>query len=252
MSLRKSINKFLSITGFEILHSNSVVLKSQTSFKVDFDFLIQNEIEKAGGNFYFVQIGANDGSSRSDDLMPFIQKYSIAGTMVEPQPDVFNVLSNNYKDFPQINLVNKAIHNTEKSMKFYRFDLDKLRLQSNLPHWALTNGIASFEYEHVAKHAKKLNLPLSAIETIQVQCISLSDLFDEFNLVPNLLKIDVEGYDYYLLMDLNLDKGKPKLIRFEHLHLPKNQYAELIDKFKKYGYKFVVTKADTICILCST
>lgn len=59
-------------------------------------------------DFFFIQIGANDGK-RDDHLRPLILKYHLRGLLVEPLPDVFVELKNNYTSEKQLKFVNAAI-----------------------------------------------------------------------------------------------------------------------------------------------
>jgi hypothetical protein len=66
----------------------------------------------------------------------------------------------------------------------------------------------------------------------------------EIKSIENLL-IDTEGHDYEILMDLNLDKIKPKKIIFEIKHMegvmvmrgPRHQ--TLMNRLLNYGYRIV-------------
>lgn len=250
MSFRKSLNKLLGRWGFWLEHSTSEVLQANGKLSVDLDFLVRNEVEKHGGNFSFIQIGANDGISRPDDIIKYVKMYNnTKGVMVEPQPDMFTVLHSNFKNFPGIKLVNKAIHNEKKSMTLYRFDINLLGHNSEKPIWATTNGIASFSRQHVIDHAKKLNLSSEIIQEIMVECISLDELFSEIDFIPILLKIDVEGYDYEILNELNLKQFRPKIIHFENLHMEKSKYQAIINKYLSYNYRFIADNMDTTAYL---
>jgi len=48
------------------------VLASHTRLALDFDFLVRAQIDGRAGSFRFVQIGANDGVSRPDDLIAYV------------------------------------------------------------------------------------------------------------------------------------------------------------------------------------
>src|SRR5271165_1303468 len=50
-------------------------------------------------NFFFVQIGAYDGYD-CDPIQKFIRRYGWNGILVEPQPDAFEKLRQNYENFP--------------------------------------------------------------------------------------------------------------------------------------------------------
>jgi len=53
-----------------------------------FELALLKIIVDKGEQFYFVQIGANDGVI-ADSLNPLIRKYRLRGCLVEPMRDVF-------------------------------------------------------------------------------------------------------------------------------------------------------------------
>lgn len=245
MGSRKILSKILSRWGLAVERSTPAVLYSKTRFTVDFDFLIRCEIAHRGGAFSFVQVGANDGISRPDDLLAYVREFDATGVMVEPQPDVFKKLQHNYSDHPGVILLNKAIHRERTTMTLYRFNTEMLPDRSDYPLWATTNGMASFSRQHVLDHAKKLRLGAEVIQELAVECISEDDLLTHCDRSPVLLKIDVEGYDYEILDALNLDRFHPSIIRFENLHMTGRQYRSIIDILSAAGYRFLSNEVNT-------
>lgn len=249
MNARDVLNKWFAGKGYRIERSMPVIFREDVRFTVDLDFLIQHEIFRRGGNFHFVQIGANDGVSRSDDLIRYIQQFNATGFMVEPQPDLFAQLQKNFVDYPGIELVNKAIHKTEKAMTLYRLDPQVLRGIADLPLWAQTNGIASFDRGHVIEHASRIGLGEEVIESQQVPCVTLSELLAQSPRTPDVLKVDTEGYDFEVLSMLDLVQTRPTIIRFEHLHMSSEQYEGLIYRLIEVGYRFLADKMNTTAYL---
>jgi len=250
MSARRQINKILKKFGYEIIYSNPAVVENDSKFDFNFDYLLTKSIENKPDDFFFIQIGANDFVSRKDDLFDYVRDYeNISGLLVEPQPDLQNKLSELQNNYPKLKIINKAIHNEQPTATLYRLKFDNVKNLDLLPHWAKTNGIASFYYDHVLSHAKKINLDASSIEEIAIDCISLNNLLEEHNHAPDLLKIDTEGYDYHILNEIDFDKYKPGIIRFENLHMKRENHSQLIRKMKHYGYKFFADKNDTTAFL---
>src|SRR5262245_49306956 len=62
-------------------------------------------------NFFFVQIGANDGQ---DAIHELVVRHKLGGLAVEPLPDVFAKLRKTYHKYPKVKLCNLAIHKTER------------------------------------------------------------------------------------------------------------------------------------------
>jgi FkbM family methyltransferase len=249
MNARDVLNKLFAGKGYRIERSMPVIFREDVRFTVDLDFLIKHEIFRRGGDFHFVQIGANDGVSRSDDLIRYARQFNTSGVLVEPQPDLFAELEKNFRDFSNIKLVNKAIHKTEKSMTLYRLDPLVLQDIRGLPLWAQTNGIASFDRAHVVEHARRIGLDEKVVDSTLVPCVTLSELFAQSPQTPDVLKVDTEGYDYEVLSMLDLEQTRPAIIRFEHLHMSNEQYEGLIYRLIEVGYRFLADKMNTTAYL---
>jgi FkbM family methyltransferase len=191
--------------------------------------------------FSFVQIGANDGV-RFDPIHRFVTDHHhlATGLVVEPLPDLFRELQANYRTCPHVVPVNVAIHNTERSMTLYRVDPVRAR---ELPDWS--NGIASFN----PRHHQLVGLPAELMVAEQVPCITLAELFSAHAIADlDLLQIDVEGYDADLIMALDFDRVRPKLIHFEH-GLPSGvmspgTFNEVLDLLHARGYEVIVERDD--------
>jgi FkbM family methyltransferase len=158
-------------------------------------------------DFFFVQIGANDGVF-CDPIRPFVTRNGVAGLVVEPLPDVFEKLVVNYRDYPRVKPVKRAIHRTEKQLKLYRVDPARA---AGVGDWAL--GTMSFD----ANHPNFSRVPPGLIVTENVACSTLGELLAE-NGVKQLdfLQIDTEGYDFEIIKMIDFDRNKPAIIHFEH------------------------------------
>ncbi len=249
MSARKRLNRILAPRGFVIEKTTPAVLLSASRFTVDFDFLVRHEIHRNAGDFCFVQIGANDGASRADDLIGYVEEFEATGVLVEPQPDVFRRLTDNFAAYPRIRLLEKAVHRDLRSIDMYRFSPERLAERDDLTLWACTNGIASFDRDHVVRHARQLALPEDIIETQPVACVTVDEVLAECPRTPDLLKIDTEGYDGEILDMLDLGRVRPRIIRFEHAHIARARYDALIGKMVAAGYRFLAEGMDTTAYL---
>lgn len=249
MNARELLNRWLAGRGNIIERTMPIILQRDARLTLDLDFLIHHEMLRRGSDFRFVQIGANDGVSRKDDLIRYIRSGDISGVMVEPQPDLFGQLEKNLADFPRIELVNKAIHSGSESMTLYRLDPEQIATIEGLPHWAYSNGIASFDRDHVAEHVRRIGLGEEVIEEQTVGCVTLSALLEQGGETPDLLKVDTEGYDYEVLAMLDLERHKPAIIHFEHLHIADDRYEQLIVRLQGAGYRFLADKMNTTAYL---
>jgi len=196
----------------------------------------------------FIQIGANDGVM-NDPVYEFVTKNSksVSGFVLEPLPEVFSKLVKNYAAFPKILPLNLAIHNTQDEMPLYQV---KPEYFSMLPEFA--RGIASFDSEH---WKKTLLVPDSSyLQTTLVKCISFHRLIREYDIDEiDLLLIDTEGYDFNILMDIDFERYKPRIIRFEHgvrneimTHV---QFLTICERLNNYGYQIIAESYDATAYL---
>lgn len=208
----------------------------------DFDALLSFQLQRVG-EFCFVQIGACDGVS-FDPIHQFVarNRKRVRGLVIEPLPDLFRQLRQNYRDFPGIVSINCAVHNTAREMLLYRVDPGRL---ADLPDWA--RGIASFDPQH---HGR-LGIPSDCMRTETVPCRTLAEILQAHPLPRlDLLQIDTEGYDAEILLGFDFQAMRPAIIRFEHgLHngstLPE-VFQQVIDKLHAAGYEVILIECDAV------
>jgi len=70
-------------------------------------------------NFFFIQIGAHDGR-KDDPIYELVQRNRWSGILVEPQPDVFQRLKENYAGFSGLAFEQAAIVAEGTCMPLYR------------------------------------------------------------------------------------------------------------------------------------
>lgn len=182
-----------------------------------------------------VQIGSNDGKT-GDPLFESIKSNNWTVTFVEPIPYLFEKLVNNYGNDERFRFVQKAVG---KGVSNFYFIDKQSGLDLNLPYWY--DQLGSFDFNHILKHFGDSIKPY--IRSIRVETIGLNELLDSR---VDLLHIDVEGYDWEVLKQLDKTKYSPKIILFEHKHLNDSDYKSCLDFLDNYYFiKFI---DDTICL----
>lgn len=173
-----------------------------------------NEILKDEAAF-IVQIGSNDGKT-GDPLYALLQKYKKwQGLFVEPLPDTFKKLKNNYQDHSRFYFENVAI-NEGKAMTFYWVDPKAKNAIPDLPYWY--DQLGSFDKQHILKQLDGVLEPF--IRTTELEGISLPTLLTRNNIKDiSILHIDAEGYDWKILCQLDLAIYQPTFILYEFNHL---------------------------------
>ncbi|MBS3081405.1 FkbM family methyltransferase [Candidatus Pacearchaeota archaeon] len=219
------------------------ILKSKDFLDKSFDKII-SDYSKKNKDFFFIQIGANDGL-KADPIYLYVRKYGWKGILVEPVNYIFKKLKKNYKGVPNIYLENVAIADKEGYKNFYR--LKKISGE-NYPLWY--DEIGSFLKENVLKHKDKFPDLENYLMVEKIKCLTLKSLFKKYQLKKiDFLQIDVEGYDYHIVKQIPFDKIKPKIIRYEDRHLPKEQQEYCKNLLIKNGYKILQITGDTLAYL---
>jgi FkbM family methyltransferase len=203
-TIRKKLLHFINKRGYLIYQEK--LFNERFRLKNDFDPLTQLFYQRLHHDFFFVQIGANDGIS-FDPIYHLTTKEQVHGIALEPLPDIFKELTKNYSNYPNVSLLNKAIHATEKEMLLYRVNPDT----AEFDNWS--KGTASFNKEH----HRLGNIKDKDIIEEKVQCISFDELINQHNISHiDLLQLDTEGYDYEIIKMIDFKKMAPSIISFEH------------------------------------
>lgn len=191
--------------------------------------------------FFFVQIGANDGI-RSDPLNHLIMEYHLEGILVEPLPDLFEQLRQNYASEPQLSFENCAIATSDGERIMCRISPNAC-----VPEWA--HGQATFNKDRILRVAKELGLGKEYLEEIEVPTLTLRTLFRKYRIQKvSLLQIDTEGYDYEILKMAFATQVYPEIINFEYIHLSWEDRMKSKEMLIEEGYRFMDIGRDTLAV----
>ena len=197
------------------------------------------KIKLTTGNFFFAQVGANDGKS-GDPFFHLVNLLKWNGIMFEPVPYVFEKLKNNYKNNKNIYLENKALTIEGGNLKFYYL---KKSNNPNLPQWY--DQIGSFNLEVLKKHKSSIPDFENLLTHSEVKTTNFDEIIKEYKLKNiDLIFIDTEGYDYEIIKMIPFEKISPSIILFEHKHLSKKDFNESLKKLTNLGYKHFLTRDD--------
>jgi FkbM family methyltransferase len=185
---------------------------------------------EVGRDFTFIQVGAFDGIS-TDPLRKYIQTCGWRGVLIEPQPGPAARLQELYGDNDRLVILQAALD--DKCGKRILFTVES----ESVPAWA--RGMASFERENIVKNSYLIPGLEATIKEISVNCITFDDVMRK---VPSgrldLLQIDAEGADGYILSLFPFDCVKPAIVHWESKNLTKLQQEEALDILKEWGYRF--------------
>ena len=187
--------------------------------------------------FGLVVIGAHIGIHIKDEISK-IKDSSIL--LVEPVPHNISAIKENLKEFKNIHLEPVAVASVRETKDFFfvkATSINKLK-----KHWA--SGIGSFNKNHLLNHrTKRFLIEEDDIDKIQIKTVKFEDLIEKYSITEiDKILIDIEGYEYEILKDMDLKKVRINSILFEYKHFDGYQKTgekleEILKKFEENNYK---------------
>jgi FkbM family methyltransferase len=197
---------------------------------------------------FFVEIGAMDGVA-FDPLYEAVLKHRWRGLLVEPLPDLFAQLTRTYAGREGIILENVAVAETAGTLTMTRVKPDAV-VHGLVPSWAKgmsslfddRNGLAGHrisgeDFEKIRPHIVR--------ET--VRCDTLDNILRKHDVAKiDILQIDVEGYDYQVLKQVDFSRFQPTVIRMEWCNLPQEEKQSSRALLRRRGYRTAEVEFDLI------
>ena len=187
--------------------------------------------------FGLVVLGAHIGIHIKDEITK-IKDSSIL--LVEPVPHNISAIKENLKEFKNIHLEPVAVASVRETKDFFfvkATSINKLK-----KHWA--SGIGSFNKNHLLNHrTKRFLIEEDDIDKIPIKTVKFEDLIDKYSITEiDKILIDIEGYEYEILKDMDLKKVRINSILFEYKHFDGYQKTgekleEILKKFEENNYK---------------
>ena len=187
--------------------------------------------------FGLVVLGAHIGIHIKDEISK-IKDSSIL--LVEPVPHNISAIKENLKEFKNIHLEPVAVASVREIKDFFfvkATSINKLK-----KHWA--SGIGSFSKNHLLNHrTKRFLIEEDDIDKIPIKTVKFEDLIEKYSITEiDKILIDIEGYEYEILRDMDLKKVRINSILFEYKHFDGYQKTgekleEILKKFEENNYK---------------
>ena len=187
--------------------------------------------------FGLVVLGAHIGIHIKDEISK-IKDSSIL--LVEPVPHNISAINENLKEFKNIHLEPVAVASVRDTKDFFfvkATSINKLK-----KHWA--SGIGSFNKNHLLNHrTKRFLIEEDDIDKIPIKTVKFEDLIEKYSITEiDKILIDIEGYEYEILRDMDLKKVQINSILFEYKHFDGYQKTgekleEILKKFEENNYK---------------
>jgi FkbM family methyltransferase len=240
--LKRLLRRGLARRGWALVPRPQPLLAHPAAcLEASFDLVLSHYLVHQARTPYFVQIGAFNGVD-GDPLYPYVKKGLLKGCLLEPQPDVFEQLRLNYAGVGGLLFKRAAIGPRPGQATLYR-----VRPGAPGPPWL--HQIASFRREVVLRHAPIVPNLEAMIVTEEVQTVTFEELFAELGVLPDIVVVDTEGYDYEILKLLDVPARKPRVLLYEHKHLNDFDRDACLELLIGAGYRIGVGSVDTTAYL---
>jgi FkbM family methyltransferase len=194
----------------------------------------------------FAQIGSNDGV-RGDPLRALVLGHAEwTGVFAEPLPSLFARLRRHYPAEPRLHFEPVAVARQPGRRRVYALSPDAPRaLGGTLPSWY--DQLGSLDPEHGVRQLGERIRPLLVAH--EVECVRLDELLARGGLDGlDLLHVDAEGADAEILEQLDLDASPPRVVLYEHAHLPPPVRRAASARLRAAGYTLTRHGGDTLAV----
>ena len=196
-----------------------------------FDDIICRRMFEAGEVLNFIQVGVFDGVQH-DPLRKYIDRCGWRGVMVEPQSRACTKLRTLYAGNDKIAVMNAALDREPATRTLYT-----IAETSAAPTWV--GGLASFDRAVIEKHADQIPDLEKMIQAETVQCVPFESVLEKLAADRlDLLQIDTEGADGFILSLFPFARIKPAIVHWEVKHLTTQQREDTFDHLAAHGYRF--------------
>jgi len=177
---------------------------------------------------------------KHDDLYPYVMSYDWTGVLVEPLPDMFEKLVENYTLKDGLKFENSAIANSE-TVTMYRVPTEKIGTDG-IPDWAegCSTMVPKTHIEDIVTHMVEQ----------EVKGISIAGLYEKYGNKFDFVQVDTEGFDYEIFLQLMQNGLTSDLYKIEIAHitytkavwmrwvLENHRYKTFIDGYDLIAYRF--------------
>ncbi|MFN8641689.1 MAG: FkbM family methyltransferase [Candidatus Binatia bacterium] len=191
-------------------------------------------------DFFFVNIGANDGVS-NDPIHPFLRRYGWRGIAVEPVGYICDELRRNYADLPGVIVEHAAVTSTPRPLCF-------------VPPEATRHGfvrqVGSLHPDYLEKTIALMRLyefagPVEAdlerhIQRVEVPCFTFEELLTRHRVRHiDFLNIDAEQCDFEILSMIDFTRWRPSVLCIETSEFTEEQDLRARQLLHLAGYAYL-------------
>jgi FkbM family methyltransferase len=231
--MKQLLKNALSRLGYRIQRTRYVprqLLDPSCLRAIQFDDIVCRLMFEVGPSLNFIQVGGFDGV-RNDPLRRYIDKSNWHGIIIEPQALAVAKLRELYRGNKRIIVVQAALDQTTAKRTLYKVESE------NGPAWI--GALASFDRKIILKHSDTVPGLEQMIKEEIVDCITFDDALGRLSQERiDILQVDAEGADAYILSLFPFNKLKPAIVHWEVQHLNMAQREDCLEKLRSFGYRF--------------
>jgi FkbM family methyltransferase len=174
----------------------------------------------------FVQIGSSDGVF-GDPIHTYIVRDKWTGLLVEPIPQVFELLQYSYRGNTLLKFENCAVGPETGIAPFYLPPLEAF-----WRHYGASQRSSFHKREGYVK--------------VDIRVLSFPKLLESHGIDKvQLIHTDTEGYDFEILKNVDFDRYGTEVVLFEHVHLG-NSLNECYSTLQRWGFTLIKGDQDTL------
>lgn len=250
--LKKAIRQIAHSLGYEIVKSSELSQPVVYPLVDLLDLIVRFQLQQSS-DFFFIQIGANDGKS-SDPIYRLIKQHHWRGILVEPQPQIFAQLQETYANEPQLIFENAVLSDRDGTAEFYSVSDELFELPEMLKQIASLDRdrvLAALSYWEATENRPNLPQPIETmLKTSILPALTISTLLQKHQVQNlDLLVLDTVGFDFEILKMFPFEQIKPAIIHFEHSLMPLQTQAACLSYLAEQGYGLAKVAVDTIACL---
>lgn len=185
-----------------------------------------------------LQIGAMDGFS-FDDTRGHLENFKWDEILVEPIPEIYEILKNNLSHRTNCTFENSAITDVDGPTKMLTVERDTIEENNLHPGYQGMSALFPLKNGFGTDYERDIFVKDNLAKIIDVNGITLNTLIEKHDI--NKLDVficDAEGYDWMIFKQMDLDVIKPHFIRLEYINLTEEEKKMTTDKLDKYGYVY--------------
>lgn len=197
-----------------------------------------------GRDICFVQVGAMDGV-RFDPIHSCVEQLNWRGLLIEPMPDIYQQLVQNYASCSGLQFANLAIADYEGEIEMSRID------PKSVDDGIFVDcmfGVSTLMPDRGIIGANGMEPKLKGLirrytQTLTVKCSRLPQVLKTHEIQKiDLFVVDTEGADWMVTRQLPLETYSPRVVFIEVAHLSSYERVACSNHFRNHGYRIYIEK----------